>query len=261
MTLKEILKKELYAWFRERSNRAATAKQIQEAFPDYSPEMVEKVLSGRSSKGHYDFRVYDADEGTYCLYAKDFLYPEAETPKKEEKPEVETKKKLTIRERVENWFRERGNEPATLREVQAAFPDVNPKSISGTLSGKDKNGEYNFNADYSSNPMRYYTFLPVEEAVEEAVRLASCGGDCSHCEAETFSSEEEQEIESISPEKMLAAEFFSSNEAESQSASEEALSSIAKSLESIARPLKSIAKSLVQMAKVENALAKRFLEK
>lgn len=52
--------------------------------------------------------------------------------------------KTNVKTRIYEWFVAHNNKLATLKEVQAAFPEINPKTISGTLSGKDSNGDYNF---------------------------------------------------------------------------------------------------------------------
>ena len=157
------------------------------------------------------------------------------------------KRKKSLKNKIYAWFRDNGNKPAKLKEVEEAFPDVNPKSISGTLSRKGSNGDFDFArvglrqiargaTEWKNGKWRVLYSL----WVKDYMRLSS---EKRLAEAETCSREEGEEVESISPETMLAAKFFSGSEAES--------SSIAKSLESIA-------KSLAQIAEAETSIAKLF---
>ena len=253
-------------WFKFRGNEAATFAEICDAFPGITRKSISSALSkkmcdsnenmryvfpARGVRGHYTYflnpvlPIYnevenfsEPEEVEIDACEGDCSHCEAETCKF--KGEVETKaKKLSIKDRIANWFRDNGNEPAFLWEVVEAFPDINPKTISGILSKRDSNGKFNFEHDYDYNYGRGRNTYSLWE--EDYAPSAS---EKPLAEAETCAAEEGEEVENISPEKMLATEFFTGSEAESSS---------------IAKSLKSIAESLAQIAEVETSIAKHFL--
>ena len=84
---------------------------------------------------------------SHCEIGTCVFKDKAKTSENEVKTEVETK----IKDRIVNWFRYRENEPAFLWEVEEAFPDIDPKTISEILSKEDSNGKSLFEEDYDYN--------------------------------------------------------------------------------------------------------------